>query len=512
MSAVSSHRSIESGLYSNSECPGLVSRAASLTGSFPRGSLRDSITGPSAALTPEAAQSREGNAGHASVSKHLVSFMEAGAEHSPQTIDSPRSSNHGPKKYGCPFCDTPDGFARKADCKRHIFRDHCTNAVWKCSFESCQVLFDSRKGYIKHAKDNHLVLKPQPDKHRIQLAVQQVYACGFETCKHKVFEAVDDDATIDMGKSYGDHVASHFDDGAFLSDWKYSVQIRNLLHQTRLKEGWKKILPKDRRNQLVWDPQSSSHLKHILEWRLFEDVDTILVNAISLGSPRYPPPNRLLSCVPTTAAKSLAMKDGLQTTLSGHQAGVEVKRAEQLPPKSTQANEDAGFAGVYRGIPTGTRQQAQRDAAFCEMECFDSWPLPQQSSSFHSRSQSMPADHGFVAFPYSEHRPAESFTHTAVYPTTVNGNGPSDNTMSTFFGSPTAVNATRMLRPHPSGRQLLQSHKAEQARPVSVVMEDAPTHLPVSCSAAPSLSVPSLSLSAGNWVGMANLDEPLTSR
>ena len=202
---------------------------------------------------------------------------------SPQPADSPRSQL-APSKYWCPLCEDAVGFARKADCKRHVFRDHCTNSRWECTDGACTELFDSKKNYLVHAKETHNIVKPQPDTHRRDLPPQMVFACGFEKCKDKVFETTDDYAATKLADRYADHVSKHFDEGATRFDWRYSVMIKNLLHQPALKERWKEILPKKQRIQLSWNPRSAGHLRQQLEWRSWDNIVATLQDAIRLGS------------------------------------------------------------------------------------------------------------------------------------------------------------------------------------------------------------------------------------
>ncbi|KAK1585682.1 uncharacterized protein LY79DRAFT_580906 [Colletotrichum navitas] len=211
------------------------------------------------------------------------------------------------KPIECPLCAVYDvrvGFGRKSDFKKHLQNFHNTDCVWACPQRGCRMVLDFEKAFVTHYKIDHGIVHPPPDRVRVELCAQVVFACGFLGCK-EVFEAADDSGASAAADRYFDHLAGHFDTrstsggsgGASPSaEWAYYHQIQNLLRQRALKDEWKHTLwDKTARNQLRWQPRSSGDLKKLLECRHLADVPRVLHAAWTLGqssfsSPEHPPP------------------------------------------------------------------------------------------------------------------------------------------------------------------------------------------------------------------------------
>ncbi|KAJ0138082.1 hypothetical protein CTA2_1943, partial [Colletotrichum tanaceti] len=225
------------------------------------------------------------------------------------------------KPIECPLCAVHDvrvGFGRKSDFKKHLQSFHNTDCLWLCPRRACRMVFDFERAYVVHLKTDHhsagcrgddassssfsLQAATAPDRVRVELCPQVVFACGFVGCK-TVIEAPDDAAAPAAADAFFDHLAGHFDRRATPASssspvcaWTYYHQIRNLLRQRALKDDWKHALwDKAARNQLRWQPRSSSDLKKLLECRHLADVPRILHAAWTLGqtsfsSPKHPGP------------------------------------------------------------------------------------------------------------------------------------------------------------------------------------------------------------------------------
>ncbi|PHH53093.1 hypothetical protein CFIMG_000816RA [Ceratocystis fimbriata CBS 114723] len=164
------------------------------------------------------------------------------------------------------------GFTRKSDFKKHLQHFHCTNAIWACPYSNCTSTFDFEKAFVNHAKSAHGDVHLPSNKARQETCPQLVFACGFKSCKDRVFEAANEEAAAQLKEKYFDHVAKHFDAGVVTAEWQYSVVMHNLLRQNALKYKWKScVWNKSHRNQLRWRPETSAHLKRLLECRHIYD-------------------------------------------------------------------------------------------------------------------------------------------------------------------------------------------------------------------------------------------------
>lgn len=207
------------------------------------------------------------------------------------------------KKYQCPMCFLDRNlveFGRKSDFKKHLNNFHGTDTVWICRTKSCHLSFATERSYSTHAKEAHRMEALPSSAARTELCPQLVFACGFGSCKDRVFESPSrDDAPASRDK-YFEHIAKHFEDDFDVNDWEYRVQIQNLMRQHRVKPIWKTcIWPKERRQQLSWKPRSSGDLRRMLEARhLGEDISQLVRLAYILGtapftSSRTPPPSEI---------------------------------------------------------------------------------------------------------------------------------------------------------------------------------------------------------------------------
>src|SRR5690606_27211378 len=85
------------------------------------------------------------------------------------------------------------GFSRKSDFKKHLQNFHHTNTIWVCQYAGCPLTFDFEKAYVAHVKSCHTDIHLPPNKARVELCPQLVFACGFRGCKDRVFEASSED-------------------------------------------------------------------------------------------------------------------------------------------------------------------------------------------------------------------------------------------------------------------------------------------------------------------------------
>ncbi|KAK6213777.1 hypothetical protein QIS74_09779 [Colletotrichum tabaci] len=261
------------------------------------------------------------------------------------------------KPIECPLCAVHDvrvGFGRKSDFKKHLQNFHNTDCLWACPRRGCRMVFDFERAYVVHLKTDHhsgsrdssFHAATAPDRVRVELCPQVVFACGFVGCK-TVIEAPDDGAAPAAADAFFDHLAGHFDRRATptssssssssspVCGWTYYHQIRNLLRQRALKDEWKHALwDKAARNQLRWQPRSSADLKKLLECRHLADVPRVLHAAWTLGqtfsSPKHPGP-----AFPGEATRPLRNRCPL--SISGHDVGGDSHRRtfgqhlQQLP-------------------------------------------------------------------------------------------------------------------------------------------------------------------------------------
>ncbi|KAH8901866.1 hypothetical protein BR93DRAFT_384853 [Coniochaeta sp. PMI_546] len=198
-------------------------------------------------------------------------------------LDPDGSGDGSRTKLQCPFC-TEYGIGqwigRKPDLKRHFNKIHASNAQWTCKLGgSCNLTFDFHTAYDAHVKKDHGGVK-DPDA-KVNLCQQVVWACGFETCR-EVFEAKTDDHGPKVMNHYFEHVLGHVVSTA-CGRWSYARRMRNLLNQELVRHAWKDC-DKGPLDELMWQPQSSSMLRKMLETRHINDATLLCRYAVLLGS------------------------------------------------------------------------------------------------------------------------------------------------------------------------------------------------------------------------------------
>ncbi|KAJ6445437.1 zinc finger domain-containing protein [Purpureocillium lavendulum] len=216
---------------------------------------------------------------------------------------SPQLLSPTSKKYQCPMCfldSSPVGFGRKSDFKKHLHNFHGSDVVWICRTKGCHLSFSTERAYSTHAKDAHRMKALPNSTARTELCTQVVFACGFASCKDRIFEAQTADDSSATRDRHFEHIAKHFEDRCDVRQWEYRVQIQNLMRQPQVKQTWKTgIWPKEKRQQLSWRPRSSGDLKRMLECRhLGNDISTLVRLAYILGTAPFtaaatPPPSEI---------------------------------------------------------------------------------------------------------------------------------------------------------------------------------------------------------------------------
>ncbi|KAH7127641.1 hypothetical protein EDB81DRAFT_145715 [Dactylonectria macrodidyma] len=269
---------------------------------------------------------------------------------------SPRHVTPTSKKYQCPMCyldNNPVGFGRKSDFKKHLYNFHGVDVTWICKTKGCHLSFATERAYSTHAKETHRMDALPNSSAKTDLCPQVVYACGFATCKDRVFEAQNNDQATASRDKYFEHIAKHFEDGFDVNNWEYKVQLHNLMRQSKVKSIWKTcIWPKERRQQLTWRARSSGDLKRMLEARhLGEDISTLVRLAFILGTspftnPNTPPPAEIdlqfslpvrSECLMDTVGHS----DGAQPKSDGSSTSASTPAApvpKQQQPQTPQPN------------------------------------------------------------------------------------------------------------------------------------------------------------------------------
>ncbi|KAL7792176.1 hypothetical protein V8C37DRAFT_410133 [Trichoderma ceciliae] len=223
--------------------------------------------------------------------------------HDTTSLPSPRLVTPTSKKYQCPMCyldNSPVGFGRKSDFKKHLHNFHGADVVWICRTKGCHLSFSTERAYSTHAKEAHRMKALPNSAARTEMCPQFVFACGFGTCRDRLFEAHNaDDASATRDKHF-EHIAKHFEDGFDVSNWEYRVQMQNLMRQKLVKQIWKTcIWPKEKRQQLHWRARSSGDLKRMLECRhLGTNISSLVRLAFILGTPPFttnstPPPSEI---------------------------------------------------------------------------------------------------------------------------------------------------------------------------------------------------------------------------
>ncbi|OIW22494.1 hypothetical protein CONLIGDRAFT_218344 [Coniochaeta ligniaria NRRL 30616] len=208
-------------------------------------------------------------------------------------LDPDGSVDGSRTKLQCPFC-TEYGIGqwigRKPDLKRHFNKIHASNAQWTCKLGGgCNLTFDFHTAYDAHVKKEHGGVKDPGAK--VNICQQVVWACGFETCR-EVFEAKTDDHGPKVMNNYFEHVLGHVV-STVCGRWSYTRRMRNLLHQELVRHAWKDCDKGPLDDDLVWQPQSSSILRKMLETRHINDAMLLCKYAVLLGSghtaPALPP-------------------------------------------------------------------------------------------------------------------------------------------------------------------------------------------------------------------------------
>ncbi|EHK49183.1 hypothetical protein TRIATDRAFT_214001 [Trichoderma atroviride IMI 206040] len=216
---------------------------------------------------------------------------------------SPRLVTPTSKKYQCHMCyldNSPVGFGRKSDFKKHLHNFHGADVVWICRTKGCHLSFSTERAYGTHAKEAHRMKALPNSAARTEMCPQLVFACGFGNCRDRLFEAHNaEDASATRDKHF-EHIAKHFEDGFDVANWEYRVQVQNLMRQKQVKQVWKTcVWPKEKRQQLHWRARSSGDLKRILECRhLGTNISSLVRLAFILGTPPFttnttPPPNEI---------------------------------------------------------------------------------------------------------------------------------------------------------------------------------------------------------------------------
>ncbi|KAK1994057.1 hypothetical protein LX36DRAFT_224729 [Colletotrichum falcatum] len=337
-----------SGPWSNSDASLCGSDAASLAGSLHgRRQSQDAWQGGGGdndmpfLLSPSATPSLSGaewQDRHISEYLSTVSRDKTIAPAPPAAVVQSSARRRGSKPIECPLCavyDVRTGFGRGGDFKKHLRGSHNTDCAWVCPRRGCRMVLDSEGAFVTHYKIDHGDAHPPPDRVRVELCTQVVFACGFLGCK-EVVEASDDGGAAAAAERYFDHLAGHFDtacsdgggdDGAAApsssssTEWAYYQQVHNLLRQRAIKDEWKHTLwDKTARNQLRWQPRASGDLKKLLECRHLADVPRVLHAAWTLGqtpftSPEHPPPTAAV-LFPGAATRPLRRRCPL--TVTGH--------------------------------------------------------------------------------------------------------------------------------------------------------------------------------------------------
>lgn len=243
------------------------------------------------------------------------------------------------------------GFSRKSDFKKHLQNFHHTNTIWACQYTGCSMTFDFEKAYVAHVKAYHSDMHLPPNKARVELCPQLVFACGFKSCKDRVFEATSEEEAKVLRDKYFDHVAKHFDMGFCVAEWDYYIQIQNLLRQEAVKDMWKQcVFQKPVRNALRWQPRSSIDLKRLLECRHLDDMPDLLRWAFELGGEPYSSSNLeapeppagikrpLKQSCPLTAIKHESLMKPALLKVSFSMSHLQPFQSNMPPPKSAASS------------------------------------------------------------------------------------------------------------------------------------------------------------------------------
>lgn len=278
---------------------------------------------------------------------------------------SPRLAAPTSKKYQCPMCfldNSPVGFGRKSDFKKHLHNFHGADVVWICRTKGCRLTFSTERAYSTHAKEAHRMKALPNSTARTDLCAQLVFSCGFATCKEHLFEAQSaEDASATRDRHF-EHIAKHFEDGFDVKDWEFRIQVQNLMRQPQVKSIWKTcIWPKEKRQQLCWRPRSSGDLKRMLECRhLGNDISNLVRLAFILGTapftnPATPPPGEI------DVYFQLPYRDSCPINSPDHNAGTtESPKMEDDTSTLTTARSRSSIATTVFRLPSRQGKRSSR--------------------------------------------------------------------------------------------------------------------------------------------------------
>lgn len=200
----------------------------------------------------------------------------------------------------CFLDNSPVGFGRKSDFKKHLHNFHGADVVWICRTKGCHLSYSTERAYSTHAKEAHRMKALPNSAARTDLCPQLVFSCGFGGCKDRLFEAKNVGEASATRDKHFEHIAKHFEDGFDVNNWEHRVQVQNLMRQQQVKAIWKTcIWPKEKRQQLYWKPRSSGDLKRMLECRhLGDNISNLVRLAFILGTSPFtssntPPPTEI---------------------------------------------------------------------------------------------------------------------------------------------------------------------------------------------------------------------------
>jgi len=201
------------------------------------------------------------------------------------------------------------------------------------------MVFDWKSAYETHLKDAHQGIHISPDDSVTKTCSQVVFACGFKSCK-QVYEAEADHDAESTAAKYFVHVSNHFDTGATVEDWSYSVRFRNLMRQFLVDEAWKnRVRGKSPQDRHEWQPQTSSVLRKLLETRHVTNANLFVKWAATLGTLSYA--DRLYGRPMLPAELSLPSPDTCRMAAFGHKPlGYPAAAPSETPP-----------SGAARGVP-----------------------------------------------------------------------------------------------------------------------------------------------------------------
>jgi hypothetical protein len=271
-----------------------------------------------------------------------ISATNMHGNQSPLPASPSAGSAHSDRIYWCPMCHMggiPLSFGKKADFETHLKRFHCTNAIWRCRQPNCHLIFESHMVYKSHLLQIHKRPKVTGgDLHaaRIDLSPQLVFGCGFPTCKEKVYEATTDEDAVISAREFCSHVANHFKAQRHqvnVTQWDFSIVVRNLMHQSKLEKLWKSDTPAQVRKNFYWDPVTATLFKKVLEHRSWSSEIAVVGHACELGA------------LPRTTARSVPrqLADGLY--------------APQQPPPLLPPPSHSPRRAAATGVPSSSLPQ-----------------------------------------------------------------------------------------------------------------------------------------------------------